>query len=113
MLLCPVHKIALVEGKPFRTRKQFVCSVEGCDVACWDGHTSTPADQETRTKRSWCHAAFDPMWKDKTHFKCRKVAYIWLQNRMQLSKDECHFGMFSAEQCEQALKFIDRLKAKV
>lgn len=112
-VFCPTHRRELVEGKPFKTRKQFACPEEDCDVVCWEGRTSTPADKNTRTKRSWCHAAFDPLWKNKTPFKNRYKAYVWLSRKMGISKDACHFGMFSAEQCLRALELIDQLKASL
>lgn len=113
MLLCPNHRCELIDGKPYRGKRQFVCPEETCDVACWEGSTSTPADQRTRTLRSRCHAAFDPLWKKGWTFKTRKEAYTWLGGMMRLKKDQMHFGMFSADQCELALAFIDKLKATV
>jgi hypothetical protein len=92
---------------PRKTRcgVRFTCPAPGCDVACWDGDTSTPADTETRRLRGLCHDAFDPLWQEAPRkFKSRAEAYQWLQKIMGLPKHYCHIGMFDKGQCEKLLK---------
>lgn len=79
------------------------CSVKGCDVSCWSGHTSTPADMRTRTLRNQCHDVFDPLWKNGGW--SRETAYSKLAEFMQVSKKDCHIGYFNAEQCERAMQW--------
>ena len=98
------------------------CPVDGCTVVQWQGSTSTPADQETRTLRNQCHKAFDPMWKSGPVFArpnaggrhARRItAYEWLAEKMGLAIDKMHFGMFNADQCREALGHIESLATKV
>jgi hypothetical protein len=83
-------------------------------VASWEGKTSTPADDETRTLRSKCHVKFDPLWKRvdgkrtrRNKFVTRTDAYQWMQSVMGISKDKCHIGMLDKEQCERLLKILE------
>jgi len=63
------------------------------------------ADEELRRLKQEGHAAFDPMWKEKTHFKRQKDAYRWLSGKMNLPFSLTHFGMFDAVQCREAIQF--------
>lgn len=101
---CPKHG----PMQPMRTKfgRQWRCMVSGCTVACWDGPTSTPADDETRALRKLCHQAFDPLWQPGARFPGRNAAYRWLREFMSLSKHETHIGMFDAEQCRKLLAEI-------
>ena len=67
------------------------------------------ADTELRGWKNNGHNAFDPLWKNKTHFKSQKKAYQWLSIKMKLPIEVTHFGMFSKEQCELAIKFCNQL----
>lgn len=97
---CPKDNSLLL---PTQTRfgKRWDCPVHGCTVMCWDGQTSTPADQETRQARIEAHALFDALPMRKAQ------RYKWLQDQMQLEPKDAHIGMFTLEQC-QAL--IERIK---
>lgn len=102
---CPTHDVALT-ATDTRYGVRHGCPVNGCTVVCWDGSTSTPADQETRDLRHACHDAFDPLWKRRERFKHRAQAYVWLQSVMGLPASEAHVGMFDAEQCRKLLAAI-------
>ena len=130
-LLCPfcLNRAELVGGKqvyPHRpdlyALKFWLC--ESCDayIGCHkegarfkvgnthytsDGTAAlgTLADEKTRKVRKLVHAKFDPLWKSKT--MDRNSAYAALADRMGLTRDECHIGMFSARQCEEALLAIE------
>lgn len=78
---------------------------EGCTVVCWEGSTSTPADQETRQARSDAHELFDPLYEDEGGpFENEDEAYYWLQRKMGLTTEEAHIGKFSKEQCEELIR---------
>ncbi len=88
--ICTLHGIPME-----RDGKRFVCGEPGCDIVCWDGPTSTPADAPTRQMRSRAHRAFDPLWKLGT--MTRSEAYERLADFMMLDADECHIGMFHSD----------------
>lgn len=103
--ICPEHRTTMV-----RTSDRFVCNVEECDVVCWLGPTSTPGDRETRALRSRAHMTFDPLWKYGT--TTRDERYKQLAEFMGLHPDNCHIGMFDANQCRRVLEFADRVFRK-
>lgn len=86
--------------------RRWQCPQNGCTIACWDGSTSTPADQETRQKRHECHEAFDPLWQNKEVFPSRNQAYKWLKRTMPQAH---HIGYMTAEQCNALISHIERL----
>ena len=100
---CPSHKHELV---PRETKYgiRYHCPRKECTVVCWDGSTSTPADQETRDLRKLCHEHFDDIWKSKR--MSRRKAYAWLCATMGLKKDKGHIGMMDASQCRRLLEFL-------
>ncbi len=100
---CPVHKTAMALCRT-RYGSRWGCEVEGCTVACWNGDTSTPADELTRGLRHECHEAFDPLWRNKSRWKNRGAAYRWLRVFMDLPEDKAHVGMFDAAQCRKLLE---------
>jgi hypothetical protein len=67
------------------------------------------ADTELRKLKRQGHNTFDPLWKNKIHFKNQKDAYHWLSEKMNLPKDLTHFGMFTNEQCLNAIKYCNEL----
>ena len=78
---CLKHEAVMIY-KPTQFGLRYSCPVVGCDVVCWDGSTSTPADTQTRALRHKCHEAFDPLWQTKRRFKTRPDAYRWLCSTM-------------------------------
>ncbi|MBU3714112.1 MAG: hypothetical protein FGM46_04110, partial [Ferruginibacter sp.] len=67
------------------------------------------ADHELRKLKNQGHNTFDPLWKNKTHFKNQKEAYKWLSKKMNLQMNLTHFGMFTNEQCLIAIKYCNEL----
>lgn len=67
------------------------------------------ADRELRTWKSMGHSAFDPLWRDKTRFQSQRQAYRWLSQAMNLPSEYTHFGMFTVEQCRQAVRLFQEL----
>lgn len=70
--------------------------------------TKTPigslANQKLRRLRSATHKVFDPLWKKGEGGKLsRSEAYKWLAETLELSKENCHIGMFDFELCERAI----------
>ena len=71
------------------------------------------ADWELRTAKKKAHFYFDKIsrtglinkiWTDFLPCtKNREKAYIWLSKQMKLEREFCHIGMFSVEQCNQAI----------
>lgn len=68
------------------------------------------ADSELRKLKNKGHNTFDPLWKNKTHFKNQSEAYEWLSKKMNLPLELTHFGMFTNEQCITAIKYCDQLR---
>ena len=99
---CPTHGFDL---EPRRTRygTRWTCPFQGCSVVCWNGRTSTPADEETRKARQAAHAAFDPFWKGGCLSKA--AAYKELAAYMGLTLKETHIGQFDQSQCAVVMAF--------
>lgn len=103
--VCGVHGVAL-RPKSTRFGIRLDCPIPGCDVMCWDGGTSSPANQVTRNARQRCHDIFDPLWRSKSKFKNRGAAYRWLKKVMGLSSDQAHIGMFDLGQCNKLIEIL-------
>ncbi len=67
------------------------------------------SDTELRKLKSLGHNTFDALWKNKTHFRTQKDAYKWLSIKINLPIEKTHFGMFTNEQCINAIKFCNEL----
>lgn len=103
---CPTHHVFLGSSETkFGTR--WKCRHPGCTMACWNGETSTPADDETRASRSRCHEVFDSLWKGRRRFQSRRKAYQWMMTAMGLPKSKAHIGMFSKEQCNRLMELVE------
>ena len=63
----------------------------------------TLADGALRHKRIQAHAAFNRLWEDGLMSK--RQAYLWLQAKLGLPKEETHIGKFSAFRCEQVIQY--------
>lgn len=65
----------------------------------------TPGNTETKNARIKAHNVFDQLWVNYPKRKTgRKRAYFVLAELMGMTVEECHFGSFSVEQCEKAIK---------
>jgi hypothetical protein len=93
-----------------RDGSRWVCGEPGCDIVCWNGATSTPADAPTRAMRARAHRAFDPIWKMGA--MSRIEAYEKLAKFMDLDLDETHIGMFRFEQCWKVLDFVESVSVR-
>ncbi len=87
----------------------------------------TPADKETRRARNLTHLAFDPLWQgaifissyhhilkgegrgapkrkralERIKSTHRRWTYQWLADRLGISFDDCHIGLFDIETCRR------------
>jgi len=71
----------------------------------------TLANQSTRVARATVHKLFDPIWKsqvDRGLRGARDKAYRWFAHEMGLTKDQCHIGMFSYDQCIKAIHILEK-----
>lgn len=71
------------------------------------------ADKEHRVLKMQCHGYFDPHWmvgfRPRSEFATlRKECYARLANDMGLAIDQTHFGMFTKDQCKQALEILKK-----
>lgn len=60
----------------------------------------TLANSELRSERAKQKAHFERLWKSGK--MTRTGAYRWLAVQMNLSPDDCHWGIFTLEQCRMA-----------
>ncbi|HMN32143.1 MAG TPA: zinc-finger-containing protein [Chitinophagaceae bacterium] len=69
------------------------------------------ADKELREWKMKGHGEFDPLHKaPNPHFENSKSAYQWLSKEMNIEINYTHFGMFTIEQCQQAIALCQQLK---
>lgn len=64
-----------------------------------------PADEKTKVARRNLHEKFDKLWKGG--LMSRKIAYMWLQGQMKMSRKQCHVAMFDLATCGRATKIIN------
>lgn len=96
---------SIVYGRSYGPIWYCDCCKGATYVGCHKGTNEplgTMATARLRYYRKRAHAAFDPLWKNKTAKMDRDEAYWWLASRMGLEKDECHIAMFDEEQCKMA-----------
>lgn len=68
----------------------------------------TLANAELRYWRRLAHAASDPLWQSGAFYRRRNAAYSWLSEKMALSKEETHIGMFDVEACKKLINIISQ-----
>lgn len=68
------------------------------------------ADKELRRWKMNGHKNFDILWREKPAlFINQAEAYKWLSKQMNIDPKYTHFGMFTVEQCKQAVDFCINL----
>lgn len=70
------------------------------------------ANAELRYWKKAAHRVFDPLWKWGPFRHHRGAAYGWLAQRMNLSLDQTHIGMFDVAQCKKAISIINNFTAR-
>lgn len=88
------------------------CKPCNAHVGCHPG-TKMPlgslANYPLRSMRSAAHRAFDPLWRAKakkdgiSYGEARRLAYGWLAEQMDMTRDECHIGMMNIDQCKRVI----------
>ena len=105
----------------------WLCPTPGCGARCGcHGQTKIPlgrpAGHALREARIKLHARLDPIWREAPdgaayapesprarnmiQNRARTRVYAWLADRMGLTADECHVGLFTIEQCRVAWRHI-------
>jgi hypothetical protein len=107
------HKVLIIPRPKYLDKWYYRC-VENVDhyVGTYsDNKTSLGrlADNELRIWKNKGHNIFDPLWRDKKLFKSQREAYKWLSKKMEIPLEHTHFGMFTIEQCQQAINFCEQL----
>ena len=87
------------------------CDPCGATVGCHPGGTrplGKAADAPTRRARMMLHQhMLDPLWKHQPDRKwARTAAYRFLARALGLTRDECHTGLFTVDQCREAWKAL-------
>ena len=103
---CPKHQVSMEYTKT-KYGKRYFCPIAECTVACWEGSTSTPADDKTRAKRNQAHAVFDPLHKSKKYK--RGTLYKMLAGFLGIEQEKAHIGMFDHETCEKVIEWTKTL----
>lgn len=65
------------------------------------------ADAALRQWKNEGHRIFDPMWKELHLFVSQQSAYDWLSQQMAKPLSETHFGMFTIDECRQAIALCE------
>jgi hypothetical protein len=95
----------------------YLCSNKQCSatVGCHP-RTTIPlgrmATKETRAMRKKVHDLIDPMWRGIKRPGLRSSVYRRLADCMGIPMHQCHVGMFTIEQCEEAMRAIDGWRDK-
>ena len=64
------------------------------------------ANAELRKAKMAAHAVFDPLWKSGR--MSRREAYSMLAQRMGISKEQAHIGMFDVDQCKAVVDLFSQ-----
>lgn len=90
--------------KDLKSKKFWQCTPCDAYVGCHP-KTEIPlgdlANKELREWRKNAHSAFDPIWFSKV--MSRTEAYAWLGEKLKLTPEETHIGMFDIDRCKQAI----------
>lgn len=71
------------------------------------------ANAQLRKAKSMVHLIFDPLWKKEIGGTMkRKEAYRLLAEEMEITRDECHIGMFDIPRCTHAIEATGRIMEK-
>ena len=95
---------------------RYICDDCQAWVGCHkDGRPKgTLANAELRQARIDAHRAFDPLWQACMRLRgwgkrrSRTTAYRWLAERLGLTVEECHIGMFDLAQCQRVVFVCQR-----
>lgn len=127
-LECPNDQAEFVTGaviyphrRDLADKKAWRCTSCGAYVGCHPGTVDPlgrPAGPKTREARQYVHGLLDPIWREawreypaaakRPHITrlARVRCYEWLADRMGLTAEECHTGLFTIEQCREAYRLL-------
>ncbi|MTI49441.1 MAG: hypothetical protein FH761_16535 [Firmicutes bacterium] len=98
-----------IYGREYGNGKCYLC--EGCKAYVGvHPDLKTPlgrlANKELRELKIKAHSLFDPHWKDG-NIK-RHQAYKELAEKLEIPRNECHFGWFDKDMLLKAIKILER-----
>lgn len=117
-----VYSKQIPELARYEQRPVWLCAC-GARVGCHPGRLKPlgrPAGPDLRRERQLLHRRMDPLWSEAypdaepkaraglTRL-ARKRLYSYLQERMELTEEECHVGHMDHAQVEQANRILDGL----
>lgn len=109
------HRVNITPREKFLDKNYYVCTQNPDHyVGTYSDNQKSLgrlADAELRKWKNLGHKAFDPLWKEKPKFfESQQRAYDWLSEKMNLPLRLTHFGMFTIEQCKQAIELCEELR---
>lgn len=63
------------------------------------------ANAELRKAKIEAHAAFDPLWQSGDME--RREAYAMLSEKLGISRNSCHIGMFDVDMCQRVVEVMN------
>ena len=92
-------------------KKFYICKSCDARVGCHK-ESGKPlgrlANSELRKAKMSVHKVFDVKWKRQKGVS-RSDAYKWLAKSLNISRKECHIGMFDLKRCEEAIAVCNRV----
>ena len=88
----------------------YLCRPCWAYVGCHPG-TKNPlgrvANAELRNWKMKAHAVFDPIWKSGK--MTRRETYEYLAEKLNISVDKCHIGMFDVDNCKKVIEIMNKI----
>ena len=63
------------------------------------------ADSNLRRWKMAAHKSFDPIWRYGKY--SRDSAYLWLSEKLEINKSDCHIGMFDVDMCKKVISAVN------
>ncbi|AMR06488.1 zinc-finger-containing protein [Bacillus thuringiensis] len=102
---------SIIYGREYGNGKCYYCHDCKANVGTHSNGNplGTLATKDVQILRKACHEIFDKLWRHE-RVASRGRLYTCLAERLRISSNECHFGMFQRERCLQALEIITQEK---
>lgn len=95
-------------GRTYGSGMCYVCTNCKASVGTHENNPKKPfgvlANKEMKLLKQKCHAMFDPIWKSRQIH--RSNLYKKLAYKLEITLDECHFGMFDTEMLNKAINIM-------
>ncbi len=111
----------MIEAKEIYGREgygwAYVCEQCFSYCGCHKGTTESLgsiANEPLRRLRNQTHAIYDPIWRkliktsNYSKHEARNACYMWLARLMGIEPQYCHIGMFTEQQCLDAIHLITK-----